>query len=197
MTRPRGSWQRAAAASSRAGRASTKVSSSSRVTTSGGARRIASGATGLTMKPASRASAATCGGHRLGQHDRPQQPGSPDLRHERVAQGGHGVDEVLRRPRPHARAGPPSSIVSSTARPAAAASGLPPKVLPCWPAVSRPGDLGAEGDQRADRDAPAEPLGQRDGVGHHPRLLEREPGCRCGRCRSGSRRGRAGHRARG
>ena len=66
--RPR-RW-RGVAASSSPGRASTNRSSSAVVTTSGGARRIASGATGLTMKPASRARAATAARVVAGQGDR-------------------------------------------------------------------------------------------------------------------------------
>ena len=50
--------------------------------------------------------------------------------------------------------------------------------------------------QRADRHPAAEPLGQRDGVGHDPGLPGRRTSRRCGRCRSGSRRRRAARRAR-
>ena len=53
---------------------------------------------------------------------------------------GEALAQLARR----GRAGPPSRCVSSTARPAAQASGLPPKVVPCWPAVSRRRDVGPE-----------------------------------------------------
>ena len=47
--------------------------------------------------------------------------------------------------------------------------GLPPKVEPCWPAAEQRGRPRAEGDERADREAAAQPLGQGHGVGHDPR----------------------------
>ena len=60
-------------------------------------------------------------------------------------------------------------MVSRTASPAAHASGLPPKVVPCCPAVSSAGDLGPKVDERADRDSAAQALGQGDRVGHDAR----------------------------
>ena len=55
-------------------------------------------------------------------------------------------------------------MVSRTARPAAQATGLPPKVVPCWPGFSRSAAR-AEGDGGADRQPAAEALGEGDDVG--------------------------------
>ena len=133
-------------AASRPGSAARNESSSSAVRTSGGASRIASGATGLTMKPRlaghRRDLAATGAGQARSRAAGPA-PRTP------VTSGwpsaGDGLDEALALPRGRGRAAPRSSMVASTASPAAAANGLPPNVVPCWPAASRPGDLGPEG----------------------------------------------------
>ena len=57
------------------------------------------------------------------------------------------------------------SIVSSTASAAAQQTGLPPKVLPWRPGGEQPGRR-AEADAGADRQAAAQPLGQRQDVRH-------------------------------
>ena len=88
-------------------------------------------------------------------------------------------------------------MVSSTARPAAQASGLPPNVEPCWPGASRCGRLRAEGrpGRRSARRRPGPwPASSRRA---RPRPAGRRTTCRCGRCRSAPRRGRAARRARG
>src|SRR5262249_30402123 len=67
---------------------------------------------------------------------------------------------------------PGANITSSVALPAAMASGLPPKVEPCVPAVM---PLPAAAVVRnAHREAAAERLGERHDVGGHPGMLERE-----------------------
>ena len=65
-------------------------------------------------------------------------------------------------------------MVSSTASAAAQATGLPPKVVPCWPGCSSVAAV-AEGEAGADRQAAAEPLGQRQDVGLDARRLVGEP----------------------
>ena len=97
---------------------------------------MASGATGLTMKPASRARAATAAERSPASvmarsRPAPRMPvtsGCPRRRSRalEVLAGLAGVVEQAL-----------GSIVSSTASPAAQASGLPPKVEPCMPGVSR------------------------------------------------------------
>ena len=56
-------------------------------------------------------------------------------------------------------------MVSRTASPAAQATGLPPKVVPCWPGCSSSA-AAAEGDGGAERQAAAEALGEGDDVRH-------------------------------
>ena len=109
--------------------------------------------------------------------------------------------------RPRAQASPSaetwaSSVAATRWRaaspaPAAVATGLPPKVVPCWPAVKQRRSLRAEGRAGADREAAAQALGQGDGVGQDPSpsaTAGTRTSCRCGRCRSGPRRGSAGRR---
>ena len=145
------------------------------VTTSGGARRRASGATGLTMKPASRASAATAGAMLVGQGDRAQEAGAPDAGDLRVAEREDPPLRGARRPRRAWSSSPSDAMVSSTASPAAQASGLPPKVEPCMPGGEHRAHRRAEGHEGTDRHAAAEALGQGHRVGHDAGLLEGEP----------------------
>ena len=72
---------------------------------------------------------------------------------------------------------PARSISPSTAFAVAVASGLPPKVLPCWPAVSR-SDAAPKVMSAPIGNAAADALRDRDRVGHDAVLLEREPGAR-------------------
>ena len=69
------------------------------------------------------------GGDRCGQGHAAEQPATPDAGDHRVAEGVDRGDEVLT----HAGGAvsrPSRSITAMTARPAIAATGLPPKVLP-------------------------------------------------------------------
>ncbi len=186
----------AVAASSSPGRASTNRSSSSVVTTSGGASRMASGATGLTMNPASRARAATAAEWspaRVMACSRPAPrmpvtsgcPRSP-MRCCEVLAGLAGVVEQAFRGDgvEHGEPGGAGERVAAEGR-AVHARG------------EHRADLGPEGDERADRHAATEALGQGHRVGHDARLRGRRTTCRCGRCRSAPRRARAGRRPRG
>ena len=65
-------------------------------------------------------------------------------------------------------------MVLSTASAAAAQTGLPANVDPCWPGCSNAGGV-ADADDGADRQAAAEPLGQRDHVRHDAGPGVREP----------------------
>ena len=67
---------------------------------------------------------------------------------------------------------------------------MPPKVEPWSPAWQR-GAVLADADARADGQAAAEALGQRDHVGQRRPRPGGRTRPRCGRCRSGSRRARA------
>ena len=68
-----------------------------------------------------------------------------------------------------------SRCACSVARAAAVATGFPPKVVPCWPAVSSAEIVRAEGDQRADREAAAQALGEGHGVRDDSGILAGEP----------------------
>ena len=66
-------------------------------------------------------------------------------------------------------------MVSSTASPAAQASGLPPKVVPCLPGLSSLGRV-AGADAGTDRDAAAQALGEGHDVGHDASVGEPRAG---------------------
>src|SRR5581483_8839856 len=115
-----------------AGSAAVNWPASAAVRISGGASLIASGCTALTRKPARRAAASTPGASGAV---------SATARH-RPAPRTPATSGWLTWPRPAARCSPTSvtfasspsrSIVSSTARAAAQATGLPPKVEPWSP----------------------------------------------------------------
>ena len=101
----------------------------------GGATRSASGCTALTSTPAVRAAASTCvaiGRVSTSARHRPL-PRTPLTSGEEI----RPWPAASRSPTVRTEASRPSrSIVSSTASAAAQATGLPPNVLPCWPAVS-------------------------------------------------------------
>ena len=98
-------------------------------------------------------------------------------------------------PRPAALRGVlATSIRSSVARAAAQATGLPPKVLAWLPGGPVHDRLG--GDDRPQRQAVGQPLGQADDVAVDAPVLARRRCGRSGRCRPGSRRSPAGCRAR-
>ena len=123
------------AASRMAGHAARNESACSAVRTSGGASRTRSGVGLLTMKPASRRGGEHLGGRGLGQVEPDQQPGAAHLGDpvvgDRVRRAGAGRRSVACSSRPS------FSIVSSTARAAAEATGLPPNVVPWLPGWSR------------------------------------------------------------
>src|SRR5699024_3558840 len=115
-----------------AGRAVTKVSACWVVRMYGGASRMASGATGLMMNPARMAawaSAAAWGPARPTAINRPAPRTS-------VMAGCSSAPIASRRCSPTWRtwvSRSSRSITCMVARAAAAATGLPPKVVPCWP----------------------------------------------------------------
>ena len=91
---------------------------------------------------------------------------------------------------------PSSSMMSSTASPAAIETGLPPKVLKWIAGGDRLGDLAAR-RHGGERPAVADALGHRDDVGHDAEVLEAPVVlARCGRSRSALRRRCRGRRAR-
>ena len=90
---------------------------------------------------------------------------------------------------------PGASMTSSTALPTAIASGLPPKVEPCVPAVMPLAGF-RRGKTGADRKAAAERLGERHDVRRRRRRADRRTARRCGPCRSAPRRRSAAGRAR-
>ena len=180
----------------RAGSAATKSSTCAAVSTSGGASRIASGWTGLTMNPARCGPVRHGGGHVGGEHDgavqaarrapRRRAGGRSRARRRRGARRARSrvVEQALLLDRvEHREAGGAGQRVAAERRAVLAGR-------------EQARDVGTERHQRADRHAAAQALGQRHGVGHDPGLLEREPACRCGRCRSAPRRARAARRGR-
>src|SRR5450759_1112007 len=114
----------------------TKVSACAQVRMSGGASRTASGVGAFTMKPASRAAWNTCGATGAVSSIASSSP-SPRT----PAMSGLPLDvSAVRRYSPTVRtfaSRPSRSITPSVARAAAAATGFPPKVEPCWPGPSR------------------------------------------------------------
>ena len=171
--RPRGSgasWRRRGAPGGRRRRGRARRS----LTTSGGARRIAFGATGLTMKPASRAWATTAADQspaRTIARSRPA-PRVPTTRSSPSA--ATRGDEVL--------AGL-AGVVEQALGGDGVEDGQPGRTGQRVPAERRavharrehPADVGSEGDEGADGHAAAEALGEGDGVGDDTRLLEGEP----------------------
>ena len=145
------------------GSAATNVSSWASVTISGGASRSTCGRGALITKPASSAASATAGA--IGSAS--TMPRSSPLPRTAVTWGWSSarISAASRSPAAVARSSRPSrSMIPITARPAAAATGLPPKVVPCEPGPSR--DAGRTGgDAGADREPVAQPLGEGDDVG--------------------------------
>ena len=149
------------------GQAARNLSASSRVSTRGGARRTRSGVGPLRMKPRACAAATTAadsGTARVSPIRRPAPRTS-------VTRGSAARPSRRCAPRTAACSSRPSfSMVSMTARPAAQATGLPPKVVP-WLPGSKRCPAGAEADDGADGDAAAEALRDRDEVGRGLRAV--------------------------
>src|SRR5699024_2303392 len=126
-----------AACSRMPGRAPTNPASCSVVMVSGGARRSVSGATGLRMYPSRRATTATS---RAIGRARTTARSSPAPRTPATSGWARSVTpRASSRPATSACSTRPSrSMVASTVSAALQASGLPPKVVPCCPAVSSP-----------------------------------------------------------
>ena len=132
--------------------------------TRGGARRTRSGVGLLTMKPWASAAAATSADSG---RDRSRPTSRP---RPRTSGTRSSAASPARRRSPMAVAcssRPSFSMVSRTARAAAQATGLPPKVVPWLPGCSRVA-ASPRRDAGADRDAAAQALGHGDdvGVGH-------------------------------
>ena len=119
----------------RAGRTASSTSASP--TMSGGSRRTTLSPAGTRSRPSARAAAATSPfGHAA--LDAEHQPLAADFLDEVGMRVGDGGELLLQEQAgaAHAARGKPSSrTMSSTAAPTAMASGLPPKVVPCVPAV--------------------------------------------------------------
>ena len=185
-----------AAVSRIAGSAVRKLVDLGSVMISGGASRMTSGAAALTRKPASRAAVSTALALRGGQHDAAQQPAAPDVVDQRMAERLDAVAAASCRARRHGPPGRRSASTRSTASAAAVQTGLPPKVLPCRPGCQQVGGR-TDGQARADRQAAAETLGQRDDVGGDAVVLVGEERAGAARCRSAPRRAPAARRGGG
>ncbi len=187
------------AASRIAGRASTKSPAWARVSTSGGASRIASGGHRVDDEACLERGRATAGATSSVELDR--RAGGPRPGHPR-RRGWSTAPSAVRSHAPRSRtwARRPSRSMTCEGR---EGRGRGDRVAAERRAVLADAQQGAgplpERDDRADREAAAEALGEGDDVGHDPAADARRGGRTtrpCARCRSAPRRGSAARRAR-
>ena len=150
------------AASRTSGRALRNESACVSVRTSGGTSRTTSGATALTRNPCSRAAVSTSAATGAVSTMPSIRPAPRTVATSGWPRPVMPADSAF--PSDSARSSRPSaSIVSSTASAAAQDTGLPPKVVPCWPGCSSAA-ASPKREAGADRQPAAEALGQGEDV---------------------------------